>query len=400
MNTGSSNLSLRQKLVLRPLFVFALFLMGAGVDLYVPSLPTITRYFHSTSHAVQLTVALYMLGYAVGQIVLCTLSDSWGRRKILIGSAIFYVLISFLAAWAANIYLLIFYRFLQGIGIAGLGAVARTMISDCFVGVEFTKVVSTAAASWALGPILGPLIGGYLQHYFGWQANFYFFACYALVLLIYIIIMVPETHNQRLPLHPVRLAQTLMRIITNKAFILLAMIVSGLIYSILVVFNLIGPYLLQTVLHYSAVAYGHIALLLGATAFIGTMCNRFFVTIAEPLQISLIALIIALLISLIMVLLALFVGINSYTVLLPSIGLFFCCALVLPNIFSYSIGLFTDIAGTANALFGALMSAMVFLIGSIAAAFHVKTQLPMALLYSTMVFISLLTLCYCYRQQR
>src|SRR6185437_7591879 len=72
------------------------FLMGCAVNLYVPSLPAITQYFNVPKHPVQLTIALYMLGYAVGQIGLGVLSDSLGRRSIfIIGGAIF-TLVSFL----------------------------------------------------------------------------------------------------------------------------------------------------------------------------------------------------------------------------------------------------------------------------------------------------------------
>ncbi len=59
------------------------FLMGLGVDLYVPSLPSITRYFNVSPSSVQLTISLYMLGYGIAQIFFGILSDSLGRKKIL-----------------------------------------------------------------------------------------------------------------------------------------------------------------------------------------------------------------------------------------------------------------------------------------------------------------------------
>jgi len=151
------------------------FLMGIGIDLYVPSLPAIADYFNATSHAVQITIGIYMFGYAIGQLFLGILSDSFGRRKIIILSGFFYTLASLLAAFSPNIFLLITYRFLQGLSISGLGVVARAVATDMFDGLDLAKSLASFSLSWAIGPILGPFIGGYIQHYFDWKTNFYVF---------------------------------------------------------------------------------------------------------------------------------------------------------------------------------------------------------------------------------
>lgn len=97
------------------------FLMGICIDLYVPSLPIITDYYHTTTSLAQLTIGAYMLSYSVGQVFLGVLSDSVGRRKILLASNVFFILASFTATIALNIYILILCRFLQGLGTAGMG---------------------------------------------------------------------------------------------------------------------------------------------------------------------------------------------------------------------------------------------------------------------------------------
>ena len=91
------------------LFILA-FLMGCSVDLYVPSLPAIVHSFHVDNNLVQMTIALYMLGYGLGQIVLGILSDVYGRKRIVIFSTILYAFISFLIAiYSPNIACLILY---------------------------------------------------------------------------------------------------------------------------------------------------------------------------------------------------------------------------------------------------------------------------------------------------
>ena len=112
-------------------------------------------------------------------------------------SSLFYTIVSFLAVFSPNIYFLIFCRFLQGLGISGLAAVSRAVAADCFSGKDLAKAMIYMSIGWALGPLIGPVIGSYLQHYFDWQANFYFFSFYGLIIFIYMYALLPETHFKR-----------------------------------------------------------------------------------------------------------------------------------------------------------------------------------------------------------
>ncbi|MBI5346078.1 MAG: MFS transporter [Chlamydiae bacterium] len=84
--------------------IVAPFLGGIGIDLYVPSLPTIKNEFNVDHSLVQFTITTYLLGYAIGQLFLGILSDSFGRKKILYFSSIFYVFTTILAIVSQNIY--------------------------------------------------------------------------------------------------------------------------------------------------------------------------------------------------------------------------------------------------------------------------------------------------------
>jgi DHA1 family bicyclomycin/chloramphenicol resistance-like MFS transporter len=252
------------------------FLMGLGIDLYVPSLPAITNYFHTQPSLVQLTIGLYMLGYGIAQIFFGVLSDSLGRRKILVASALVYSLVSFLTAFSPNIYVLNALRFLQGISIAGLAVVARAMAVDCFTGKDLAKATSYFGISWSLGPILGPFIGGYLQHYFNWQANFYLFGVYGFVVFIFVYLKIPETNLQLIPLNFQQFYKNIRNVTTHPLFLFITFI-GGFAYAMIVVFNIVGPFLIQTVLNYSVLEYGYMALLLGVVYFFGCISNRFLI---------------------------------------------------------------------------------------------------------------------------
>ncbi|HEX2549177.1 MAG TPA: MFS transporter, partial [Gammaproteobacteria bacterium] len=246
--------TLKQKRNITLLLALVPFLMGIGIDLYVPSLPAIAHDYQVDNTLVQLTISIYMLGYALGQIFLGVISDSLGRKKVILFSGVFYTLISLLSAYSSDISILILLRFLQGIGIAGLGVVARAIATDCFQDLDLTKAMATFSLSWALGPILGPFIGGYIQDYFNWQVDFYLFAVYGGVISIFIAMTLPETQHEVVSMNFSNILQRFKMILLDPIF-LLGSLVASLAYSVLVIFNVIGPFLVQDILKYSAIDY-------------------------------------------------------------------------------------------------------------------------------------------------
>jgi Bcr/CflA subfamily drug resistance transporter len=381
------SLSAQRKFIL-VLFLVG-FLMGLGIDLYVPSLPAITNYFHTQPSLVQLTIGLYMLGYGVAQVFLGVLSDSLGRKKILVTSGLVYSLVSFLTAFSPNIYALNVLRFFQGISIAGMAVVTRAMAVDCFTGKDLAKATSYFGLSWSLGPILGPFIGGYLQHYFGWQANFYLLGVYGLVISIFVYMKIPETNLQLIPLNFQQVYKNIQDVTTHPLF-LFTTFIGGFAYAIIVVFNIVGPFLIQTVLNYSVVDYGYIALLLGVTYFFGCMSNRLLINCFNIMLLLRIALVGALLGSIGMVFLSVTIGITLFDLLCPVVLILFLCGFIIPCSLAKSMSIFPNAAGTASSVFGALTGIIVALVTMSASTLKTSTQFPMSVTYFVLLTMSLI----------
>lgn len=383
------NLSRVDKKHINFLMLIIPFLMGIGVDLYSPSLPAIADYFHANSNLVQATIGFYMLGYAVGQMFLGVLSDCWGRRHILIYSGIFFVIVSMISIFSNSIHMLIICRLLQGVGVAGLGVVIRAVASDCYSSIELNKKVALVSTSWALGPILGPLLGGYIQQYLNWQADFYLFTIYSAITVIYIYFFFPETHYKRHPLNLNVISLHFKSICSSKTFWYTA-IIASLAYSTLVIFNVMGPFIIQIGLGYSPLTYGNIALLLGLSYFLGNTVNRYALNRYQPNNIVLIAIICSTIVMLIASALMPLFQTSLNSVILVAVPIIFFAGMVYPNMLSTAIRAFAHIGGTINATIGSMTAGGVFIMTSISSSLKPTQQEPMNLLFLVMSLVSLL----------
>jgi len=340
------------------------FLMGLGIDLYVPSLPAISRSFNTQEATVQLSIATYMFGYGIGQFILGIISDSLGRRLILKYCSIIFVLSSlFCIALVPTIYWLNFWRFIQGLSIAGLAVVARAMIVDVFSGSDLFKFTNYFGLSWSLGPIIGPNIGGYLQNYFNWQANFIFFAIYGMFIVFISFINLPETNKNLKPLYQSFNVYNIKKVALDIPFLIYCFI-GGIGYGVIVLFNVVGPFLLQDKYFITPIQYGHYALTLGVAYFIGSLTNKKLVNKIKSTNVLNIGIVSCSLLSILFFLLTYFI-INIFSfVILGLFFIFFFIGFIVPNTLANSMKLFPSRAGTASSVFGTLTGVIVAAISS------------------------------------
>ena len=238
-------------------------LTGATIDIYVPSLPAIAEHFGVPAQLVQWTIPSYLIGYSLAQLFCGAFSDAWGRRALLIIGVVLYIGASLLAASASSISVLILMRFVQGLGVAAPGVLARAIASDSFDSERLPQVTNYITLAWALGPIIAPLIGGYLQHVFGWKAVFYFLTAYGCIVLLLVYFLLPET-NRSSPSAKARYSCWInIRPFWRARLFLGCALVLAIIYAQLILFNVVGPFLIQTVLGESPIVFGRVALSLG-----------------------------------------------------------------------------------------------------------------------------------------
>ena len=164
-----------------------------GVDTYLPSIPEIAKYFDVNIHKVELSLSIFLIGFAIGQIFGGPISDRYGRRVGSIVGLLGYALFSFLIIFSSSIYALWIYRFLEAFfgGITVVNATAA--VRDRFSGQEAAKVFSLIGMVRSLAPLLAPVFGAAIIHFFPWEGIFVFLTIYALIVAFFIYKDLPES---------------------------------------------------------------------------------------------------------------------------------------------------------------------------------------------------------------
>ncbi|MGR5968216.1 MFS transporter [Bacillus paranthracis] len=162
-------------------------------NIYTPILPMIQGSFHTSLYLVNVTVSLFTFILAIMQLVYGPFIDTKGRKSVLIPSLVISTIGSIGCAFSANIYLFLFFRAVQAIGIAAIPVVSATIIGDLFEGKERGEAMSLYQMLLALAPAIGPLIGGYLGSINGHLSVFLFLSILGILLLMINLSLLPET---------------------------------------------------------------------------------------------------------------------------------------------------------------------------------------------------------------
>jgi len=164
-----------------------------SLNILVPATPGLVATLDTDPATVQLTVSLYLLGLAVSQLALGPLSDRFGRRPVVITGLLLTVVTSFAALFASSITGLIVARAFQSFGASTGIVIGRAIIRDLYDRERAASMIGWVATMMVVAPMISPLIGGLLDTAFGWETTFIFVGVWALLVLIWAYVKLPET---------------------------------------------------------------------------------------------------------------------------------------------------------------------------------------------------------------
>jgi MFS transporter, DHA1 family, multidrug resistance protein len=349
-----------------------------STDLYLPSLPGLLRHFGADIAQVQLTLSIFLLGLAGGQLVYGPLSDRFGRRPVLLAGLVIYTLASLACVAASGISTLIAARFLQACGACAGPVVCRAVVRDVYGREGAARVLSYMGAAMALAPALGPILGGFIEGWLGWRANFAVLALYGAAGLCVTLAILPETAPHRD--EPIAIGSllhgygALMKARGYLGFVLACALAYGGIFSFIsgssfVFVDILGLRPQAYGLCFAAIVLGYMSGTLAGGRMTRRMGIERMVRVGGWIAAAG---------GLILAFVIWTEGASVPGILLPTTVYMLGTGLILPNAMAGAIGPFPRIAGTAAALLGFVQMGIAAAVGVAIGHLADGTARPMA----------------------
>jgi DHA1 family bicyclomycin/chloramphenicol resistance-like MFS transporter len=354
-----------------------------STDLYLPSLPNLARYFAVGVDDIQLTLSVFLVGLATAQLVYGPLSDRFGRRPVLLIGLAIYVIASFVCMLAPSVPVLVLARFVQAVGACVGPVLGRAIVRDVYGREGAARALAYMSAAMALAPAIGPILGGFLEEWFGWRINFLALVIYGSGGLIIAWRILPETNKSPdlQAAQPVRILLGYRGLLNHRAYVGYVLC-CAFAYSGIFAFISGSSYVLQEVVGLGPIGFGLcfagvvIGYIIG-TIVAGRMSRRLGIDclIAVGAGIGVVggALLLALALagSTRSGLAGALLIVGPMLVFMVGVGL------VLPNSIAGAIGPFPRAAGAASALLGFTQMTAAAVIGIAVAALYDGSSVPM-----------------------
>jgi MFS transporter, DHA1 family, multidrug resistance protein len=362
-----------------------------SIDMYLPSLPTLTHDLQASASAAQLTLSACLLGLALGQVIAGPMSDSLGRRRPLMVGLAAYILASLLCAVAPSIYLLIGMRFVQGAaGAAGI-VIARAAVRDMYSGIAVVRFFSVLTLVSGIAPIAAPIVGSLILQVASWRGVFLILAALVSLMLVAALTGLPET------LPPTRrqagelrtTLQTFRRLLADRLFIGYALS-CGLSFAAMFAYISGSPFVIQNVYGLSPQTF---SLIFGTNALgiavLGQINGRLVGRVPPRRLLASALLAVATGSTVLLVAVLLNTGLVG---ILPALFVVVASqGMVLPNATALALADYPSTAGSASALLGALQFSIGAAVAPLVGIGGATTALPMAAVIATLGLSALIT---------
>jgi DHA1 family bicyclomycin/chloramphenicol resistance-like MFS transporter len=372
-----------------------------SIDMYLPSLPSLSSDLHAATSEAQLTITACLAGLAAGQVLAGPVSDARGRRTPLLFGMTVYAVASMLCTRAPTIEILIALRFVQGTAGASGIVIARAMVRDLFEGADAARFFSTLMLVTGLGPVLAPVIGGQILRFTDWRGVFLLVGAAAVMIVLAGYLGLPETLPPSARRHG-GLRETLRSfrtLLLDWRFDGLAL-AGGLAYAAMFTYISGSPFMVEGMYGRTPQEFSLIFAINGSGLFIFSMLNRRLVGHVPQRRLMTIGLVLQMAagltclgalhddMPLILVLPTLFLIVASIGLIMPNAQ-----ALALSGRPANLAGVTSALIGVTQYTFGAATAPLVGIDGG-------HTAMPMGLLIAGLTVMAVLSFVLLYRPKR
>ncbi|HHO5233296.1 TPA: multidrug effflux MFS transporter [Staphylococcus aureus] len=266
-----------------PIFIIilgSLTAIGAlSIDMFLPGLPDIRHDFQTTTSNAQLTLSMFMIGLAFGNLFAGPISDSTGRRKPLIIAMIIFTLASLGIVFVHNIWLMVALRFLQGVTGGAAAVISRAIASDMYSGNELTKFMALLMLVNGIAPVVAPTIGGIILNYSVWRMVFVILTIFGFVMVIGSLLKVPEslTVTNRESSSGLKTMFKNFKILLKTPRFVLPMLIQGMTFVILFTYISASPFIIQKIYGMTAIQFSWVFAGIGITLIISSQLTGYLV---------------------------------------------------------------------------------------------------------------------------
>ncbi|MEH6565411.1 MAG: multidrug effflux MFS transporter [Halopseudomonas sp.] len=350
-----------------------------AIDMYLPAFPAIGAALNADAEQVQLSLSVYFLGLASGQLVYGPLADRFGRRKpLLIGIALF-CLASFACAMAPTLEWLLAARFAQALGGCAGMVVTRAVVRDLCAPIDAAKAFSQLMLIMGVAPILAPLAGGAMLKVAGWASIFWFLTLFSALFALAVYFFLPETLPDDVPAS--RLSSALGRYsgLLREPVFMFHSLTGGVAMAGMFAYIAGSPYIF---IELYGLSVDHYAWLFGANAagfILFAQFNSRMLRRHTPLSLLKGTTAVYLAATAALLLVALSHSLNLWLFLPPLFCSVAVISLVIPNASACALAGHGHQAGVASALMGTMQFAIAGLTSAAVGWLHDGSSVPMTL---------------------
>jgi DHA1 family bicyclomycin/chloramphenicol resistance-like MFS transporter len=370
------------------------------LNILMPAVPALVTSFKTDAATAQLTLSLFLLGLAVSQLVLGSLSDRFGRRPVMLAGLVLTVIASFAALFAETIGWLIVARTVQALGASTGLVVGRAVIRDLYERDRAASMIAWVTMAMVVAPMIAPLIGGLLDTMFGWQAIFLFVGLFSTVVLVWTTVALPETRAVAAGGGGLRrFLEEAAALARNRRFIgyvLCSALGSGMFFA----FIAGAPHITVTIMGKSSAEYGLWFVLLSAGYMVGNFVAGRWSSRHGIDTMVWWGVVLGSGFAVLQVATVLMFPDSIVAVFLPQIIMGFANGFLLPNAIAGAVSVRPQASGTASGVTGFMQmgigAAVAQLVGHLIT--HASTALPMVLVALACGTGSLIVLSLCIRR--
>lgn len=364
-----------------------------SIDMYLPGFAQIATDLNTTVASVAMTLSSYFIGISAGQLLYGPLLDRYGRKKPLFIGMLVYIAASLGCVFVRDIDTFIGLRFIQAVGSCAATVASVSMVRDLFPVKDIPKVFSLLMLVVGLSPMLAPTVGGYVTDWYGWHMVFVILMFIGIIIMLAAQFGLPDSYepDTSISLKPKPILKNFASVLKEPQFYTYAF-TGAIAFSGLFTYVAASPIIFMDIYKVDPKMYGWIFAFMSLSFILSSQLNSVLLKWYRSEQLIYGALLTQSVVAVVFLVLA----INNMLGLYETIGMLFlflaCLGISNPNTAGLTLAPFTNNAGSASALMGAIQLGLGALASFAVGVFVTASIYPMVVIMATSTIVALIVL--------